>query len=177
MSAPSILILDASLLINFLKVDRMDIVQAYPAKILITEHVRDEVTTAYPEQLARLDQAIAAEILEVLIINNISELQEIVGFREDKTQRQLGIGECSAIIMALKRNLSIGIDDGPAIKIISREFPNIPIIKTVDVIIEAIKTKALSIYAADQIKAEWESSHKFKLKFRSFAELIDTISD
>ena len=172
MTVAPILILDASLLINFLKVDRIDIVRVYPAEILITEHVRDEVTTAYPAQLARLDKAIKAGILEVMIIDDIADIEQIVAFREDRTQRQLGIGECSAIIMALRRNLGIGIDDGPAIQTIRREFPHIHIIRTVDLIIEAIKEGFLSIVEADQIKDEWERSHRFKLKFRSFNELI-----
>lgn len=172
MTLSAVLILDASLLINFLKVDRVDLIQAYPAKILITEHVRDEVTTAYPEQLARLDKAMAADIVEVLIINDISEIEEIVSFREDKTQHQLGLGECSAIILASKRNCSIGIDDGPTIKIIRREFPNLPIVQTTDVVLEAVRSKVINIAEADSIKEDWATKHRFKLKIKSFSELL-----
>lgn len=172
MAQSAVLILDASLLINFLKVDRVDLIQAYPAKILITEHVRDEVTTAYPEQLARLDQAITASTVEVLIINDISEIEEIVTFRDDKTQRQLGLGECSAIILASKRNCSIGIDDGPAIKVVKRQFPEIKIIRTQDVIVEAINCGAIDVIAADRIKDQWANHHRFKLNIRSFSALL-----
>ncbi len=172
MAISAVLILDASLLINFLKVDRVDLIQAYPAKILITEHVRDEVTTAYPEQLERLDQAIAASIVEVLVINDIAEIEEIISFREEKTQRQLGLGECSAIILASKRNCSIGIDDGPAIKVIRREFPNLPIVQTTDVVLEAVRRDVINIAEADAIKEAWATKHRFKLKIKSFSELL-----
>ena len=145
MAVLPVLIQDASLLINFLKVDRTDLIQAYPAKILITEHVRDEVTSAYPEQLTRLDYAISEKIVEIVVVNDLSEIEEIVNFREEKTQRQLGIGECSAIIMASKRNCSIGIDDGPAIKVIRKEFPNLPIIQTTDLVVAAVRKEVIDI--------------------------------
>jgi predicted nucleic acid-binding protein len=44
--APIILILDASVLINFLCIGRTDLLQHHPASIVITEHVTDEVTRA-----------------------------------------------------------------------------------------------------------------------------------
>ena len=44
--APIILILDASVLINFLCIGRTDLLQHHPASIVITEHVPAEVTRA-----------------------------------------------------------------------------------------------------------------------------------
>lgn len=172
MTLVPVLILDASLLINFLKVDRAEIIKAYPAKILITEHVRDEVTSAYPEQLERLNHAIAENIVEILVINDLSEIDEIVNFREEKTQRQLGIGECSAIIMASKRNCSIGIDDGPAIKVIRKEFPSLSIVQTTDLVVEAVRRDVINIEEADTLKEVWATQHRFKLKIKSFSELL-----
>ena len=166
------LILDASLLINFLKADRIDLIQCCSPEIMITEHVRDEVTLAYPDQLARLDKAIADRIVEVIVITDLNEIEEIVNFREHKTNRQLGLGECSAIILASKRKCSIGIDDSDAIKMALKEFPELTIVNTVDVVVTAIRSNVLSVTQADELKEEWATRHKFKLKFRSFAELL-----
>ena len=49
----SIIVADTSVLINFLKVDRMDLIGAYPRQFLATDHVADEIADAYPEQQAR----------------------------------------------------------------------------------------------------------------------------
>ena len=100
MTLPPVLILDASVLINFLKMDRVDLIRDYPAKVIITEHVRAEVTIAYHDQLARLEDALSAGIVEELVINDLAEIEQIVRFRTEKSQNRLGMGECSAIIAA-----------------------------------------------------------------------------
>jgi predicted nucleic acid-binding protein len=45
-----ILITDTSVLINFLNINRLDLLIAYPGKFLITEHVIEEITIDFPEQ-------------------------------------------------------------------------------------------------------------------------------
>ncbi len=105
-----ILVLDASVLINFLAVDRVDLIQAHPAKILVTEHVREEVTRFYPEQVARLDAAISAGIMEVFVIDDPNEIEEMSTLRSKWGEKRLGVGECSAIVAAKRRGYEIAID-------------------------------------------------------------------
>ena len=172
MTLPPVLILDASVLINFLKISRIDLIQSYPAEIIITEHVRDEVTQFFPEQLAQLEKALADGVIKELIINDLIEIEEIVSFRFQKSQNRLGMGECSATIAAIRRKYSLGIDDNPAIKIILREFPQLPIVRTQDIILQLIRIEALNVAEADAIKEDWELHHRFRLTIKSFSQLL-----
>lgn len=172
MTHPAIIILDATVLINFLKVRRMDLLKEHPADIIITEHVRSEVTEFYPDQLELLNSAIVDGIVQELVINDFNEVSEIVTFRLEKTQNRCGMGECSATIAAKNRGYSLAIDDNPAIKIIVQTFPNLRIVRTQDMIVEMIQANIIDVATADVIKKEWEEKHRFKLTFLSFAEII-----
>ena len=45
----SIALADTSVLINFLRIDRMDLIEAHPASFIATDHVAAEIADAYPE--------------------------------------------------------------------------------------------------------------------------------
>jgi hypothetical protein len=51
-------------LIKILKVDRMDLIAAYPRRILAIDYGAGEIADAYPEQQARYRGAIIAQHLE-----------------------------------------------------------------------------------------------------------------
>jgi predicted nucleic acid-binding protein len=172
MKHPAILILDASVLINFLKISRIDLLKKHPSEIIITEHVRDEVTNFFPEQLDLLNAAIADGTIMELVISDIQEISEIIKFRLERTQNRCGMGECSAAIAAKNRGYSLGIDDNPAIKTIKECFPTLRIVRTQDLIVEMIQANILDVAGADKIKTEWEEKHRFKLKLSSFSELL-----
>lgn len=172
MTHPAVIILDATVLINFLKIRRVDLLKEHPANIIITEHVRNEVTEFYPEQLELLDSAITGGIVQELVINNFNEVSEIVMFRLEKTQNRCGMGECSATIAAKNRGYALAIDDNPAIKIIVKNFPQLRIVRTQDIIVEMIQANIIDFVTADVIKKEWEEKHRFKLGFLSFSQII-----
>jgi len=47
-------VLETSVLVNFLKIDRVDLLARHPSyEFIITEHVRAEITQHYPDQLAQ----------------------------------------------------------------------------------------------------------------------------
>ena len=48
---------DASVLVNFLRIDRMDLIGRHPDSFIATDHVADEIT--YPDQRRRYAAAIA----------------------------------------------------------------------------------------------------------------------
>ncbi len=58
-----IVVADTSVLINFLKIDRMDLVGRYPGRLLATDHVESELAEDYPEQKARYAAAMTAGVL------------------------------------------------------------------------------------------------------------------
>ena len=56
----AIVVADTSVLINFLRIDRMDLIGAHPASFIATDHVAAEIADTYPEQQARYAAALSA---------------------------------------------------------------------------------------------------------------------
>jgi predicted nucleic acid-binding protein len=108
-----ILMTDTSFLINFLNVDRVDLLAKYPGKFLITEHVVEEITVDFTDQINRLNTAINENILTVVSVNDESELAI---YNDLIKEGRLGQGECSAIACAICRKYCLAIDDVRAIK-------------------------------------------------------------
>ena len=67
-----VVITDTSVLVNFLCIDRMDLIARHShrllGRLLITGHVMEEITDHYPEQQARLNAALADGTLEVVTV-------------------------------------------------------------------------------------------------------------
>ena len=51
-TSPSAIVADTSVLINFLRVDRMDLIARHSHRFLVTDHVAGEVTDFYGEGCA-----------------------------------------------------------------------------------------------------------------------------
>ena len=88
------------------------------------------------------------------------------------TAKGLGIGECSAIAVAVHRQFTLAIDDKRAIKKVASLGPNISILTTESLMVLLIKQGALSVDEADAVKLDWEQNHRFRLPFGSFAERL-----
>ena len=54
-----VVVTDTSVLVNFLCIDRMDLIARHSYRFMITSHVVEEITDHYPEQQARLNAALA----------------------------------------------------------------------------------------------------------------------
>src|SRR3954463_6487318 len=92
---PADIIIDTSTLINFLRVGRVDLLAGLAAyRFVMTDHVRDEVTSLYPSQLTNLEFALLAGHLHVVSVDSLDAV-----FLEMKRQR-LGDGESAAIAVA-----------------------------------------------------------------------------
>ncbi len=64
-----ILITDTSVLINFIYINRLDLLGLSQAKFYITNHVIAEITDDFPDQKKILDDAIKGNMIEVIIVN------------------------------------------------------------------------------------------------------------
>ncbi|MGO9267218.1 MAG: hypothetical protein ACLQBA_20470 [Candidatus Binataceae bacterium] len=169
----SIIVADTSVLINFLKVDRMDLIGAYPRQFLATDHVADEIADAYPEQQARYRAALAAQHLDTC---SVTDPDEVALFIRLGPGQRLGAGECSAIAVAVHRDFALAIDDNRAVNRALREAGlagrKLEILRTQDLIVALIRAGVLDIAAADQIKDEWANQHRFRIKGASFSDLL-----
>jgi predicted nucleic acid-binding protein len=168
-----IVVADTSVLINFLKINRMDLVGRYPGRFLATDHVESELADDYPEQRARYQAAVAANLLDTC---SVTEPAEVALFLRLGPGVRLGAGECSAIAVALIRGYPIAIDDGRAITAALQEAAlrgaKLALLRTQDIMVALIRASVLTIDAADQIKADWEKNHRFRLKARTFRDLL-----
>lgn len=166
----AVLVLDASVLINLLRVDRADLLGRHPCRFLVTEHVVAEVTEVYPEQLSRFNAALQKGFVVEVAVDAPAALAEFARLKGQEPL--LGDGECSAMAAASVDGHGIAIDDRKAIAVATRFYPAMPVHRTQDVMAEAIRAGALTVAQADSIKLDWEQNHRFRLKIKSFAELI-----
>lgn len=166
-------IADASVLINFLRIDRMDLIGAYPGSFIVTDKVADEIS--YPDQKNRYETALSLRYLVQQKIDDPIEVEEFLRL-DLKYGQHLGAGELSAIAVALNRNYLLAIDDNRAVRDVLREigFSDRPnrIIRTQDIVVELIERNFLTLKEAELIKVDWETNHRFKLKTSSFRELL-----
>jgi predicted nucleic acid-binding protein len=161
-------VLDTSVLVNFLAVDRADLLAGHPAyRFVIVDHVRGEITEHYPEQLQRLERALAAGFF---VESSVDALDAV--FATLVGEGRLGIGECAAIALAAKRNVVLAIDDRQARNTAQRVVPGIRLESTETVMVALIRQGVIDVAAADTIKGRWEAEFRFKLKFGSFGERI-----
>lgn len=169
--APQVVVLDASVLINFLCIDRAELLAHTAQSVLITEHVVAEVTDDFPDQLSRLNAAISSGLFQVVSVTDVNELASIADLRR-VTKARLGFGECSAIAVAVQRGFHIAVDDGAAIKQIRKLYPLLTVQNTQDLMLLLIRAGILPVEDADSIKDDWKQSHSFALKLTSFRELL-----
>jgi predicted nucleic acid-binding protein len=164
-------IIETSTLINFLRINRVDLLAGLVAyRFLVTDHVRAEVTTHYPAQLANLESALQAGHLSEV---SVTDPAELAVFAAMQALRVLGDGECSAIAAASVRKIPIAIDDIRARKEAQAHDPAMCLLDTVGLMVEAIQAGVLTVAEADAIKADWEKHHRFAKKhFTSFSQLI-----
>lgn len=164
------ILVDTSVLINFLAIDRIDLLAKHPDfRFMITEHVRCEVTKHYADQLARLERALGQGGLEETRVESIGEL---AFFAQLIQNPRLGLGECAAIAAAIVRAQPLAIDDKAARRAASDLAPGLSLMDTQSVIVSLLRAGTLTIEQADAIKTTWEKECSFKLRISSFAELL-----
>jgi predicted nucleic acid-binding protein len=162
-----IVITDTSVLINFVKIDRLDLLGSCSCQFLVTDHVREEITL--PEQLSCYNLGLQAGFFEEILVNSLPELTL---FGRLIHSGRLGEGECSAIAAAIHRGYAVALDDGRAIKEARALAPKLEILTTKDVMVGLIRERVLTIAEADQILQDWAANHRFKLKMQTFKGLI-----
>ena len=166
---PAIIVTDASVLINFLRVDRTDLLAGHSHAFLATDHVAAEITDRYPDQQQRFAAAVAAGAISE---TRVTTPEEIRLFGSLFAAGRLGAGECSAITLAIHRRYILAIDDRLATTHARRADATLRILATQDLVVSMIREGLLDVAEADRIKQEWATRHRFRLIVDSFRELI-----
>lgn len=165
----TIVITDTSVLINFLVLDRAELLARLTNyRFVITDHVRAEITEHNHDQLRRLETAFATGILQEIRVTDPEEVRLFAKL----TTIGLGIGECSAIAVAAHRKFALAIDDKRAVKKLKKIGLNPTIHSTESLVVLLIQQAVLTIDEADAMKQDWEQNHRFRLAFKSFADRL-----
>lgn len=150
---------DTCVLLNFLQIDRMDLIGAHPDAFMATDHVAAEITDL--AQLERYEEARRAGFVAEEHVTHPAELE--IFLRLEGSGR-LGAGERSAIAVALNRGYRLATDDNKAIKRAAREAAvasrELRFVRTEDIVTELIQHGALTIAAADEMLTDWAANHR-----------------
>ncbi|MDE0418960.1 MAG: hypothetical protein OXI95_18800 [bacterium] len=164
---PAIIVTDASVLINFLRIDRTDLLAGLSHEFIVTDHVAAEVTDRYPDQQQRFAAAVGAGAISETRVATLAELQI---FGSVMATGRLGAGECSAL--AVSRGYILAIDDRLATSHARSASATLRILATQDLVLSMIREGLLIIAEADRIKQEWATRHCFRLALNSFHDLL-----
>lgn len=164
-----VVITDTSVLVNFLCIDRMDLIARHSHRFVITEHVKEEITDHYPEQQVRLNAALGDGTLEVVTVSGDAALEL---FRTLSETRRLGAGESAAIACAIANNYAIAIDDRAAAAQARHLKADLVVVRSQDIMIHLIRSGEIDVAEADEIKNTWGNHHRFRLAFASFGEVL-----
>ena len=164
-----VVITDTSVLVNFLCIDRMDLIASHSHRFMITEHVKEEITDHYPEQQDRLSAALADGTLEVIAVSGDVALDL---FRILSETRRLGAGESAAIACAIANNYAIAIDDRAAAAQARLLKADLVVLGSQDIMVHLIHSGVIDLSMADQIKDTWANHHRFRLAISSFGEVL-----
>jgi predicted nucleic acid-binding protein len=163
-------IIETSVLVNFLKVDRTDLLASHPThRFVVPDLVRREVTDRYDAQVDRLEAALAAGHVLADVLPEAIAIDELAAFAAME-KLKIGLGEKAAIAAAKTRGLALAMDDERAWKRSAALSTGVPREGTVSIMVSLIEASVIDVAEADAIKADWEANHRFKLPFRSFAE-------
>ena len=164
-----VVVTDTSVLINFLRIDRMDLIARHSDRFVITGHVLEEITEHYPEQQARLQAALGDGTIEEMTVSGDAALEI---FRTLSETQRLGSGESAAIACAIANGYAIAIDDRTAANQARQLKDDLVVLSSQDIMVHLIRSGVIAVAEADRIKDTWATEHRFRLAIDSFDELL-----
>ena len=164
----SCVITDTNILINFTKINRMDILQKlHLYAFYIPEEVYEEIT--YPAQRLVLDQVLGERWLRKTEIADRNELRSYTRYTQ-----KMGDGEAACLAIATRRRWIMACDEEKN-KLISREIQHELgkgyLLNTPGILLKTIREGILTVSQADAIK-DTLAQNRFVMSFASFQDLI-----
>lgn len=103
---PPTVVIDTSILLNFLKVRQVALLGRAGFRILLLDQVLAEITQ--PEQKKTLQRAIETDIFN---FDRVTDAREVDLFANLHASGRLGAGECAVLAVAIARDLVAGVQD------------------------------------------------------------------
>jgi predicted nucleic acid-binding protein len=168
-----LVILDTSTLINFVKVNRVDILKKLANYSFRAPYiVINEVSKGSDKK--RLMQAIRNKYIkpESMDLTELKMSERLL--IPHRSKPNIGKGEAPVLAIGMNRKWKMAIEERAAIEIIKQKIGEKHIIQTKDFLLEAIKKRIITVEKADSIKLELETHHCFRMKeFASFRDLMN----
>ena len=164
---PTPIVLDTSILLNFVKIDRVELLGQLGTSVVLLDQVLDEVRR--PNQNKTVKDAVAAGTLDLQSVRNPVE---VALFTDLRAGGRLGAGECAVLAVALTRNWIAGLQDRRARTEGQRRRGDLVLCQTEDLVLTLIKAGYLTIEEADGFLVEWAAKHHFRSKVTSFRDLM-----
>jgi predicted nucleic acid-binding protein len=161
-----LVVADSSFLINFLVLDRMDILGALAQfRLHVPNHVRVEIR--YDDQRARLQAAVEGGIVTEMEITEPSEILMYAEFRQF-----LGDGESASLAVAVSRRWVIAADEKGRFRreLFGRLGENY-LLDTAGALVTAIKAGVITVEQAEALRRQLRSN-RFEMDPRPFNELL-----
>jgi predicted nucleic acid-binding protein len=161
-----VVLTDASVLINFLHLDRLDLLGNLPGhEFLVPDHVAEEIRD--PGQRQRLETGIRSGFLTILPITDLEEVESYARFH-----RTLGQGESACLAVALRRGCFVASDErGLFRRTAATAIGKGRIFTTPDLLVLAIRAGLATVADADGWKVILEAN-RFRMRFSSFREIL-----
>ena len=164
--APTPIVLDTSVLPNFVKIGRIELLGRLGTSVVLLDQVLDEVRR--PEQRKAVEDAVAVGTLGLQSVRNPAE---VALFAELQTGGRLGAGECAVLAVALSRGWIAGLQDRRAKVEGKRRRKDLAFYQTEDLVLRLIQSGHLTLEEADRYLAEWAAQHHFRSRLTSFRDL------
>ena len=169
MPAPTVttvVITDTNVLINFLHIGQLALLGELPAyRFQLPTEVLQELTD--PEQRAAVDNAIAADQIDLLVIDALDTLALFGDLRD-----LMGRGEAACLALAATAGCHLASDEKKRFrrKVIEL-IGEARILGTEDLLAEAIRCGRITVAQADSFKLVLAENH-YTMPFASFAERL-----
>ena len=157
---------DSSLLINFLAVDRMDILRRLPQfRFHVVNHVRAEIR--HESQRARLQAATEGNGVTEIEITDPGEI-----LLYDEFRRFLGDGESASLAVAVSRRWVIAADEKGRFRreLFGRLGENY-LLDTLGALLTAIRAEVITVAEAEALRTQLRE-HRFEMDPTPFDELL-----
>ena len=161
--------LDANVLINFLSVQRLDLLECLPGfRFVVPMQVVQEVCHPdFPDQTALLRASLAAGRLREETSASAAKSSYFAEFCQ-----VMDLGEAACLALAEARGWHVASDEkGIFMGIAQKRLGENRILNTPGIMLLAIKAGLLQVQEADALKARWEPQ-RFKAAFASFADAL-----
>lgn len=155
------IICDTLIIVNFLKIKRLDLLGRSSHTFWVSDHVHREITINYPAQLKLFQKALKKSAIQKIAVEDPQELDLFI---ELIKKRRLSASECATLAAAVFRGYFLAVDDSQAILQAELLMASDKILRTQDIVAEMINENLLSNDSADQLLLNWATYLRFKLK-------------